>query len=116
MKEDREGKSFYSQLSGCVVVVNTWLYDKNISKKNLNLLAKKLVYMIMIFQAINKFHTPKAITLKVQAKYRVLSTSNLFKPPKCASCYENKFSILAQPYAHGNNLRYGETNFIIFKM
>lgn len=29
--------------------------------------------MIMIFQAINKFYTPKAITLKVQTKYRVLS-------------------------------------------
>lgn len=49
-------------------MVNTWLYDKNISGKNLNLLAKKLVYMIMIFQAINKFYTPEAITLKGQAK------------------------------------------------
>lgn len=68
MQEDRQGKRFYSQLSGCVVVVNTWLYDKNISGKNLNLLAKTLVYMIMIFQAINKFYTPEAITLKVQAK------------------------------------------------
>lgn len=60
--------------------------------------------MIMIFQAINKFYTPEAITLKVQAKYRVLSIFNLYKPPKCASCYENKFSVLAQPYVHGINM------------
>lgn len=103
MKEDR-AKVF------TVNLVAVWWWStlgfmiKNISEKNLNLLAKKLVYMIMIFQAINELYTPEVITLKVQAKYRVLSISNLYKPPKCASCYENKFSILAQPYAHGINL------------
>lgn len=68
----------------------------------------------MIFQAIKKFYTPKVIKSSLKLNIGSYLYSNLYNSPKCASCYENKSSKLAQPYAHGINTRYGETNFNYF--
>lgn len=63
----------------------------------------------MIFQA-------KTHLFKILLKLNIGSClySNFLNSHKCASCYENIFSKLAHPYAHGISIRYGETNFNYF--